>query len=126
MLRSYYKKLPPNNIFIQMLKNLKKQFSFETWTVDWFRVSSLINVKSLTKNFSEVLDYHAPLKQEVVRGIDYLLVSFMTKDLSEAIMMKSKAKNQYVKWPSRENFLAFNKAKNKSISINEKAKKRRF
>ena len=50
----------------------------------------------------------------------------MTKDLSEAIMMKSKAKNQYLKWPSRENFLAFNKAKNKSISINEKVKKRRF
>ena len=89
-------------------------------------MSSIINVKSLTKNFSEVLDYHAPVKQEVVRGIDYLLVSFMTNDLSKAIMMKSKSKNQYVKWPSRENFLAFNKAKNKSISINEKAKKRRF
>ena len=41
-------------------------------------------------------------------------------------MMKSKTKNQYVKWPSGENFLAFKKAKNKSASINEKAKKRQF
>ena len=50
----------------------------------------------------------------------------MTKDLSKAIMMKLKAKNQYVKWPSRESFLAFNKAKNKSTSINEKSKIRLF
>lgn len=28
-------------------------------------------------------------------------------------MMKSKAKNQYDKWPSRENFLAFKKVKQK-------------
>ena len=37
--------------------------------------------------------------------------------------MKSKAKNQYVKWPSRENFLPFKKAENKCISIDKKAKK---
>ena len=112
--------------YIEILKNLKKQFSFETWTVGWFRVSSIINIKILRTNLSEVLDYHAPVKQKVVRGTDYLLVPFMTKDLSKAIMMKLKAKNQYVKWPSRENFLAFNKAKNKSTSINEKSKIRLF
>ena len=38
-------------------------------------------------------------------------------------MMKSKGKHQYVKWPSRENFLAFKKAKDRCISINKKAKK---
>ena len=89
-------------------------------------MSSIINIKSLRTNLSEVLDYHAPVKQKVVRGTDYLLVPFMTKDLSKTIMMKLKAKNQYVKWPSRENFLAFNKAKNKSTSINEKSKIRLF
>ena len=41
----------------------------------------------------------------------------MTKD-SKAIMMLSKAKNQYIKWPSGEHFLAFRKAKNKFTSIN--------
>ena len=40
--------------------------------------------------------------------------------------MKSKAKKQYVKWPLRENFLAFKKAKNKCTSINKKAKKDYF
>ena len=36
---------------------------------------------------------------------------------------KSKARKHYVKWPSRENYLAFKKAKNKCTSINKKAKK---
>ena len=40
--------------------------------------------------------------------------------------MKSKAKNQYVKRPSRENFLAFKKAENEYISINKKANKDYF
>ena len=42
--------------------------------------------------------------------------------------MKSKAKNQYVKWPSRENVPALEKkkTKNKCTSINKKAKKRLF
>ena len=50
----------------------------------------------------------------------------MTKDLSKAIMMMSKAKNQSVKWPSRENYLAFKRAKNKFTSTNKKAKKDYF
>ena len=73
--------------------------------------------------FSEVPDYHAPVKHKVVRGNQ---APFMTKDLSKTIMMKSKAKNHYVKWPSRENFLGFKKAKNKCTSINKKAKKDHF
>ena len=47
----------------------------------------------LTQIFYEVLDYYAPVKQKVVRGNQAL---FMTKDVSKAIMMKLKAKNQYV------------------------------
>ena len=47
----------------------------------------------------------------------------MTRDLSKAIMIKSKAKNQYVKWPSGENYLAFKKAKNKCTSINKETTK---
>ena len=50
----------------------------------------------------------------------------MTRNLIKEIMMNLKAKEQYVKWLSREIFLAFKKAKNKSTSINEKAKKYYF
>ena len=47
---------------------------------------------------------------------------FMTKELSKAIMNRSKLKNRYTKWPSRENFLAFKKQKN----LNIKTKKNYF
>ena len=49
--------------------------------------------KKLTQIFWEVLDYHTPVKQKVVKGNQ---VTFMTKDLIKALMMKLKAKNQYV------------------------------
>ena len=49
----------------------------------------------------------------------------MTKELNKAIMNKSKTKNKYIKWPSRENFLNLNKIEN-SNSISKKGKKRFF
>ena len=73
----------------------------------------------LTQLFPELLDYHAPVKRKAVRGNQ---APFITRDLSKAIMIKLKAKNKYVKWISRENFLAFKKAKNKCTSINKSAK----
>ena len=36
----------------------------------------------------------------------------MTKDLSKAIVNKSKTRNQYFKWPSRENLFPMKSAKN--------------
>ena len=50
----------------------------------------------------------------------------MTRELSKAIMTKSKVKNSYVKWPSRENFVAYKKAKNKCNSLTRKAKRKFF
>ena len=64
--------------------------------------------------FSGVLDYHVRLKKKVIKGNRD---PFTTKDLNKSIMIKSKAKNQYVKWPSRESFLAFKVNKNKYTSI---------
>ena len=51
---------------------------------------------------------------------------FMTKELRKAIMDRSRFKNKYLKWPSRENFLAYKKAKNICNSLNKKAKKDYF
>ena len=46
--------------------------------------------KKLSESFNDILNHHAPLKQKQVKGNH---ASFMTKDLKEAIMNKSKAKN---------------------------------
>ena len=62
-----------------------------------------------TRIFQNVLNKHAPLKQRKVRRNRAF---FMTKDLSKAIMNKSKTRNKYLKWPSRENLLAMKSGKN--------------
>ena len=117
MLRSYYKKLPPNDI---SYRNFTKFEKMRLRGLDSRPIQcELYNncqeqYEKLTQIFSEALDYHAPVKQKIVRGNQ---APFMTKD-SKAIMMLSKAKNQYIKWPSGEHFLAFRKAKNKFTSIN--------
>ena len=41
-------------------------------------------------------------------------------------MNRTRFKNRYLKWPSRENFLAYKKAKNLWNFLNKKAKKTYF
>ena len=47
----------------------------------------------------------------------------MTKELSKAIMEKSKSRNKYLKWPSRENYVSYKKSKNKCNLMTKLAKK---
>ena len=96
VLRSYYKKLSPNNI---LYRNVKW---FEKRTFLWDLESRLIQgelynncqepYNKLKRIFSEALDYHALVKQKVVRGNQ---APFMTKDLSKAVLIKLKAKKHY-------------------------------
>ena len=50
----------------------------------------------------------------------------MTKEGSKARMNRSKLKNRYTKWPSRENFLAFTKQMSICKNLNKKTKKNYF
>ena len=70
--------------------------------------------------FRSVLDRHASLKRKMIRGNQG---PFMTKQLSKAIMNRSKLRNGYNKWPSRENFLDY---KNTCNNLNKFAKKSYF
>ena len=73
--------------------------------------------------FKSVLDRHAPLKRKIVRGNQRPL---MKKQLSKAIMNRSKLRNIHIKWPSRENFLEYKKTKNTCNNLNNFAKKSYF
>ena len=46
----------------------------------------------------------------------------MTKELSKAIMNRSKFKNRYTGLPSRENFVAFKKQRNIFENLKKKTK----
>ena len=73
--------------------------------------------------FRSVLDIHAPLKTKKVRGNQG---PFMTKELSKAIMTRSRITNNYHKWPSRENFLAMKRVKNTCNNLAKSTKKEYF
>ena len=73
--------------------------------------------------FRSVLNRHAPLERKIIRGNQG---PFMTKQLSKTIMNRSKLRNRYIKWPSRENFLDYKKAKNTCNNLNKFAKKSYF
>ena len=63
---------------------------------------------AFTNVFRYVLDKHAPLKTKTIRSNH---APFMIKNLREAIMNRSRLRSKYLKWPSRENFLVYKKAK---------------
>ena len=62
----------------------------------------------LTEQFLKLLNSHAPRKMKKVRGNQ---ASFMNKEYSKTIMNRSKMRNKYNKWKSRENYLAYQRAK---------------
>ena len=70
--------------------------------------------------FKSVLDRHAHLKKKITKENQG---PFMTKQLSIAIMNRSKQRKMYFKWPSWENFLDHKKAKNTCNNLNKFVKK---
>ena len=78
------------------------------------------------KNFNETA-FLRDLDQELLKGQMYKsnneMYSTLTKELSKAIMNKSKIRNKYQKWPSRENFLALKEAKKFCNKLTKSVKK---
>ena len=81
------------------------------------------HAKNLLKFLTIYLITTPPLKQKQIRGNR---APFMTKDLSKAIMNKSKTKNKYLSWPSRKIFISHKKIKNKCNSLTKKVKRQFF
>ena len=65
----------------------------------------------------------ALIKSEQIRGNQD---SFMNKSLIKLIMRKSRIGKKYLKWPSRESLIIYDKAKNKCNSFILKPKKEYF
>ena len=58
---------------------------------------------------SEALNLHVPLKANILRANHS---SFISKDLSKAIMHRSKLTNQFLKLQTHESTLTYNKQRN--------------
>ena len=105
--KSTFSKLPPKDLKYRNFKNFQEgRFLHE---LDQLLIQENLfrspkPYSKLTEIYSNLLDQHAPFKIRKVRGNQ---APFMNKELSKAIMNKSKNRKKYLKWPSRENCLAY-------------------
>ena len=123
ILRASFKKLPPKIVKYRDHKHFYQEkflhdLDSKLLQGDLFR-NCEEPYEKLSEIFIDILNFHAPLKQKQVRGNQ---APFMTKELRKAIMVKSKARNRYLKWPSRENYVSHKKFKNICNSLTKKAK----
>ena len=122
--RSYFSRLPPKTITYRSFRYFETKDLYElenklrTKECNWG-----VKYDDLTNIFRSTLDSHAPLKQKQVRGNQ---APFMTKELSKAIMARSRMKNKNNKWSSTKNFLAIKQIKNKCTNLTKTAKKQYF
>ena len=124
--RSTFIKLPPKTARYRSYKTYDKQnflHELDQKLIQGDIYKTDDSYSKLTEIMSEVLEKHAPLKTKIIRGNQ---APFMNKRLSKAIMNKSRIRNKYLQWPSRENFLAYKKIKNKCNNLLKKSKKKYF
>ena len=124
--RSTFVKIPPKIIKYRSYKTYDKQnflHELDQRLIQRDIYETNDSYSKLTEIMSEVLDKHAPLKTKTIRGNQ---APFMNKNLSKAMMNKSRIRNKYLSWPSRENFLAYKKIKNKCNNLLKKSKKKYF
>ena len=122
--RSTYIKLPPKVLKYRSYKNFdENKFCHGLDQIlikgDIYKAKDPYN--KLTNILSNTLEKHTPLKSKTVRGNQ---APFMNKELSKAIMKKSRLRNRHLKYPSRENFLAYKSIKNKCNNLLKQSKKK--
>ena len=125
--RSHFERIPPKkneyrNYNKFDIKNVLRDLHQEMIQGEMYKYNNDM-YSTFSDVFRSVLDRHAPLKMKMIRGNQG---PFMTKQLSKAIMNRSKLRNRYIKWISRENFLDYKKAKNTCNNLNKSAKKSYF
>ena len=120
ILRASFKKLPPKIVKYRDHKHFYQEKFLHDLDSKLLQGDLFRNCEKLYENLSEIfidiLNFHAPLKQKQVR-------SNQAPYISKAIVVKSKARNMYLKWPSRENYVSHKKSKNICNSLTKKAKK---
>ena len=95
--RSYFTRIPPKTIEYRKYKTFDKSKFLRDLDQELLKGAIYQNNEEMysifTRIFQNVLNKHAPIKQKKVRGNH---APFMTKDLSKAIMNKSKTRNKYL------------------------------
>ena len=107
-LRASFKIIPSKNIVYRDYKHFNQNDFLHELDLEMNKGKFYNNL------FKEITDKHAPIKRKKVRGSN---ASFTTKELRKTIIDRSRLRNKYLKYPSRENFVNMKKMKNKCSSI---------
>ena len=70
-----------------------------------------------------LLNKHAPMSEKYARANN---ATFMSKDLSKAIMTRSRFRNKYLKKPNKPNKLNYNKQRNYCVNLIRKEKRKYY
>ena len=122
-LRSYHSyKQKPKNIIYRDTKNMNKEdFKNDIINLPFNEIHRFSDpLTGFVTLFTSIVDRHAPIKKRKVRGNNK---PFMNHELSNAIKQKSKIRNKYNKWRSRENYLEWQNIKKKCKHLTKKAEK---
>ena len=125
-LRSHYSnKLKAKKIIYRDIKNINyEQFEYDIATLPMDEIHRFPDpYTGFSTLFKSIVDRHAPIKTNIIRGNNK---PFMNKELGKALKTKSRIKNKWNKWRSRENFLEWQKIKKKCNYLTWKAEKDHF
>jgi len=125
-LRAHFQKIPPKNIIYRNYKYFDQcKFLSDLKEISFGNIYSGHKdaYDILTNKFKELVDKHAPQKEKKVRGNQ---APFMTKEFSKALMTRSRLRNKYNKWKSRENYLAYQDIKKKCKTLGKKDRSDHF
>ena len=121
VLNEKHERMPPK---VRQYRNYKK-FDYKVFNNNLCKQTKNLNFSELDfatirKIFTEILDKFAHLKKKYIRANHS---KFVTKELSKAIMLRSKLKNPFLKTKTQESKMKYNKQRNLCVSITGKAKR---
>ena len=82
-----------------------------------------INYDTFQSVFMQLLNKHAPMKKKFVRANN---APFMTKQLSKAIMTRSRLRNRFLKNPIKDNETNYKKQRNYCVNLSKKVKRQYY
>ena len=124
--RTSFQKLNPKKIVYREMKNFDKNaFLNDIKNLPFEQIEERFpdSYHGFSTFYKSIVDRHAPIKTKIVRGNQS---NFMNKELNKAIMERSRYKNKYNKWKSRENYLNYQNSKKKCKFFTKKAKLEHF
>ena len=119
VLKTYFKKIKHTIIKYRSFTNFDEG-SFKTdlkYSLSSSRNKYNMNYDEFKNIFIKALNRHAPIKEKKITGNN---APFMNKTLSQSIMTRSKLKNTYNKFSTKENKRLYEKQRNYCTNLTKK------